>query len=62
MVLTGVDRISCKRVRYAKKSQGYRYLEQDLGRPINLEIFWNTIHSDLPMLMGSVGRIEKGIK
>ena len=29
---------------------------------VDLEIVWNTIHNDLPMLMDAVQRIVKGIK
>jgi uncharacterized protein with HEPN domain len=29
---------------------------------VDLEIVWNTIHNDLPMLLGAVQKIEKGIK
>ena len=29
---------------------------------VDLEIVWNTIHNDLPMLMEAVQRIVKGIK
>lgn len=29
---------------------------------VDLEIVWNTIQSDLPMLMAAVQRMEKGIK